>query len=351
MKRRAVAAAAVAVLLAAGCTTTKPVGGAGGKEANSTMRGITLPSWYRTDYDSPAADRYLRDIRATGARWVTFTPTWYQQRRTDTVMRPTEETASDASLERIVRRAHAAGLQVMIKPHVDLPGDGDRAEIRPRDSSAWFTAYRRFLTHYAGLAADTGAERLAVGTELAGVSGDTEAWTRVVDTVRDHYDGSLTYAANYDEYRRIRFWKELDVIGIDAYWPLSGRPTADTARLRRAWQPIAEELAAFARRQDRRILFTEAGYVSQRGSTTAPYAWDLSDRGGEAEQAAAYRALLETFTGRDWWAGVCWWMWDDWPDSGETPAKLAYTPHGKPAERVLRETWGASRGVPEETSS
>ncbi|MCX5334867.1 hypothetical protein [Streptomyces sp. NBC_00140] len=347
MKRRAVAAAAVAALLAAGCTTTKTSSGAGGKEATSTMRGITLPSWYRTDYESPAADRYLRDIRATGARWVTFTPTWYQQRRTDTVMRPTEETASDTSLERIVRRAHAAGLKVMIKPHVDLPGDGDRAEIRPRDSSAWFASYRRFLTHYADLATDTGAEQLAVGTELAGVSRDTEAWTRVVDTVRDHYDGPLTYAANYDEYRGIRFWKELDLIGIDAYWPLSGKPTADTARLRRAWQPIAEELAAFARRQDRRILFTEAGYVSQRGSTTAPYAWDLSHRSGDAEQAAAYRALLETFRGRDWWAGVCWWMWDDWPDSGETPAKLAYTPHGKPAERVLRETWGASPEVPE----
>lgn len=108
MKRRAVAAAAVAALLAAGCTTTKASSGAGGKEATSTMRGITLPSWYRTDYESPAADRYLRDIRATGARWVTFTPTWYQRRRTDTVMRPTEETASDASLERIVRCAHAA---------------------------------------------------------------------------------------------------------------------------------------------------------------------------------------------------------------------------------------------------
>ncbi|MDN3020916.1 hypothetical protein [Streptomyces sp. S.PB5] len=342
MSRRVVTAAAVAALLAAsGCTVTGSTPDAtDGREPAPVMRGITLPSWYRTDYDSPAADRYLRGIRATGARWVTLTPTWYQKRRTDTVMRPTEETASDTSLRRIVRRAHARGLKVMIKPHVDLPGDGDRAEIDPRDRAAWFTSYRRFITHYAALSADTGAEQFAVGTELAGVSGDTAAWTRTVDTVRDHYDGPLTYAANYDEYSKIRFWKELDLIGIDAYWPLSEQPTEDTARLRRAWKPIARELAAFARRQDRRILFTEAGYVSQRGSTTAPYAWDISGRTGYGEQAAAYRALLETFTGRRWWAGVCWWMWDDWPASGETPAKLAYTPHGKPAEKVLREKWG-----------
>lgn len=306
---------------------------------STTMRGITLPSWYRTDYDSPAAPRYLRGIKATGARWVTFTPTWYQKRVTDSAPHTTEETASDASLRRIVQRAHAAGLKVMIKPHVDLPGDVDRAEIRPRDRAAWFAAYRRFITHYAGLAADTGAEQLAVGTELAGVSGDTTAWTKVIKAVRDHYDGPLTYAANYDEYQHIHFWKDLDLIGIDAYWPLAEKATADPALLNRAWAPIRQKLAAYSARQHRRILFTEAGYVSQRGTTTAPYSWNVSTHPANAEQAAAYGALLDSFEGRKWWAGVCWWMWDDWPDSGETPARLAYTPRGKPAEEVLRRKW------------
>ncbi|GLP68519.1 hypothetical protein TUSST3_51420 [Streptomyces sp. TUS-ST3] len=316
-----------------------------GKGGRATLRGITLPSWYRTDYDSPAADRYLRGIRATGARWITLTPTWYQNHVTDSALHTTEETASDASVRRITDRAHALGLKVMIKPHVDLPGDQDRAGIRPRDRDAWFTAYRRFITHYADLAADTGAEQLAVGTELAGVSGDPAAWGKVVEEVRAHYDGPLTYAANYDEYRKVRFWKDLDLIGVDAYWPLSGTPTRDPAELRRAWKPIREELAAFAREQGRRVLFTEAGYVSQRGATTAPYSWTVSGRAAPDEQAAAYRALLDSFTGRDWWAGVCWWMWDDWPGSGETPARLAYTPHGKPAEAVLREKWGPAQGT------
>ncbi|SED25800.1 hypothetical protein SAMN05216489_02965 [Streptomyces sp. 3213] len=322
-----------AVLLAvSGCTSD-------GTAPLPTMRGFALPSWNRTDYDSPAAPRYLRDIRATGARWITLTPTWYQTHVTDSGPHTTEETASDASLRHIVARAHAAGLHVMIKPHIDLPGDVDRAEIRPRDRAAWFAAYRRFITHYADLAADTGAEQFAVGTELAGVSGDTAAWTKVVETVRDHYDGPLTYAANYDEYQRIHFWRSLDLIGIDAYWPLSAEPTRDPGRLRRAWVPIRKKLAAYAERQGRRILFTEAGYVSQRGSTTAPYSWTVSRTAGGAEQAAAYRALLDSFEGHTWWAGVCWWMWDDWPDSGETPVKLAYTPHGKPAEAVLRGKW------------
>ncbi|MFI1967656.1 glycoside hydrolase family 113 [Streptomyces cinnamoneus] len=358
MGRTAAVFAAVAVLLVAGCSSSgdedAPVpqdsGRTGGQPDDrkvNGMRGMTLPSWNTDDYGSPQAGTYLRQIAATGARWVTFTPTWYQDRVTDSALRTTGETAGDDSLRHIIRLAHEAGLKTMLKPHVDLVKGGDRAEIRPRDPDAWFADYERFITHYARLAADTGVEQFAVGTELAGTSGEGGRWSRTIAAVRERYKGPLTYAANYDEYRSVPFWKDLDVIGIDAYWPLADKATTDPARLRQAWQPIAETLAAFSARQHRKILFTEAGYVSQRGSTTAPYSWTVSKRDGDAEQAAAYDALLAAFDGKSWWEGVCWWMWDDWPDSGETAKRLAYTPHGKPAEQVLRRWWakpGSSGG-------
>ncbi len=348
MRRTVAALAAVAVLFVAGCSSSgdddasgPQSGGRSDDRKVSGLRGITLPSWNTDDYSGPQAGTYLRQIAATGARWVTFTPTWYQDRVTDSAMRATHETAGDDGLRHIIRLAHDAGLKTMVKPHVDLIGGGDRAEIRPADRDAWFAAYRRFITHYADLAAATGVEQFAVGTELAGTSQDGERWGATVAAVRERYRGPLTYAANYDEYRKVAFWRDLDVIGIDAYWPLADRPTTDAARLREAWQPIGEELAAFSAREHRKILFTEAGYVSQRGSTTAPYSWTVSKRDGDAEQAAGYEALLAAFDGKPWWAGVCWWMWDDWPDSGETAKRLAYTPHGKPAEKVLRKWWKA----------
>lgn len=340
--RTAVAALAAAVLATtgAGCTTTAPP--TAPAAAPEQVRGIALPSWAVTDYDSPAAPRYLRDIAATGARWISLTPTWYQRGVHDPAMHPTGETADDASLRHIIRLARAEGLKVQIKPHIDLPGDRDRAGIRPTDPDAWFAAYTRFITHYARIARHTGAEQLAVGTELAGTSRDGDRWRTVVSAVRAVYTGSLVYAANYDEYRHVAFWDSLDLIGVDAYWPLADRPTTDVRRLRLAWRPVAARLAAFSARHHRRVLFTEAGYASQRGATTAPWSWTVGKRPAEAEQAAAYEALLSVFDGRSWWAGVSWWMWDDWPGSGETPARLAFTPHGKPAEQVLR-TWWATR--------
>ncbi|WP_431045679.1 glycoside hydrolase family 113 [Streptomyces sp. P1-3] len=347
--RRATAAVTAALAFLTGCSgggdgstaprtgspTRSPATGGPGEQ----VRGITLPAWSTDDYDRPEARRYLRQIADTGAGWVVFTPTWYQDGPRRSAMHTTEETASDRSVRRIVGLAHAAGLKVMLKPHVDLVDGGDRAGIRPTDTDAWFTAYERFITHYAELAEEMGVERFAVGTELAGTSRDRRRWTEVISSVRGTYRGPLTYAANYDEYRRIRFWSSLDTIGIDAYWPLTETATTDPDRLAEGWRPIVTELAAFARRQDREILFTEAGYVSQRGSTTAPYSWTVSQRAAVSEQSAAYEALLTAFDGRPWWAGVCWWMWDDWPGSGETARRLAYTPHGKPAEDVLRRWW------------
>jgi len=334
--RRAAAALTAAVAVLTGCST-------GGDDPPAPhrvqLRGITLPAWNTDDYDRHEARRYLRQIAATGARWVVFTPTWYQDGVRDSAMHTTDETASDRGVRRIVGLAHAAGLKVMLKPHVDLVDGGDRAGIRPADRDAWFTAYERFITHYAELAEDLGAEQFSVGTELAGTSADRRRWTRVIAAVRDTYRGPLTYAANYDEYARIRFWRSLDVIGIDAYWPLTDSATTDPERLAKGWEPIVAELAAFAARQDRKILFTEAGYASQRGTTAAPYSWTVSEHPAADEQSAAYQALLTAFDGRSWWAGVCWWMWDDWPDSGETAPRLAYTPHGKPAEKVLRRWW------------
>ncbi|QXJ23780.1 hypothetical protein AGRA3207_004982 [Actinomadura graeca] len=346
--RGARTAALLAVLCAAAsCSVSGPPPG-GGRPGeprrgpappSARQHGVALPSWSEGDYGGPRAGAYVASIAAAGANWIQLNPTWYQDSPRDDGMHRTDETADDAGLRHIIGLARRAGLRVLLKPHVDLPGDQDRAAIRPRDRRRWYAAYTRLITHYADLARETGADELAVGTELAGLSGDRDPWLDVVAAVRARFRGTLVYAANYDEYEHVAFWDRLDLIGIDAYWPLASGPTTDVAQLRRAWQPILRRVARFSADRGRPVLFTEAGYVSQRGSTAAPYAWDISTADGAAEQAAAYEALLASCGGLGWWAGVHWWMWDDWPDAAETPRSLSYSPHGKPAERVLRRWW------------
>jgi hypothetical protein len=314
---------------------------AGSGASTPKQAGITHPAWWYDEYTYRFSDRALGQIDATGADWVVIVPTWYQRTTTTSTIAPERSgrTPSDASLRHAISVAHRNGLDVMLKPHVDLRNDSiDRATIRPSDPAAWFRSYTAFITHYADLARATGVEQLSVGTELAGTSRSTTRWRRVVQAVRARYSGPLTYAANFDEYRQVEFWDAVDLIGIDAYWALSDHPTTDTSALQRAWAPIADRLASLSSRWHRRVLFTEAGYASQRGSTTAPWDWEISTRRSDAEQAAAYTALLRTFWAKSWFAGVHWWMWDDFPGAEEDQT-IDYTPHGKAAENVLRRWW------------
>jgi hypothetical protein len=303
------------------------------------QRGFAMPTYTVEGYRSPQAVRYLDEIAATGATWVQFNPTWFQRDARSATIAPSADTPSDASLAHIVSAAHRAGLKVLLKPLLDLADDGGyRGTIRPAERAAWFASYTAFMVHYADLAARWNVAQLAVGTELAGVSGHRDGWLRVIRTVRGHYHGTLLYAANFDEYHQVAFWDAVDLIGIDAYWKLGDRPTTDVNALLQAWEPIVRDLSALASRTGRHVLFTEAGYTSRRGSTTAPWDWTVGTAPDQAEQEAAYQALLAALSGRRWWAGVFWWCWDVPPAQSVTDP-LGYSPHGKAAEAVVRRWW------------
>lgn len=324
----------VAVLLVCSSST-----GALSLESRWQQRGFALPTWTRDGYADPKMDKYIHEIVETGADWIQLTPTEYQSSDTANEIKSTSQTATDAGVERAISLAHQYGLKVLLKPLVDVPDSpGSQAKIHPSDRSAWFSSYTSFISHYADIASRYKVEEFSVGTELAGVSGDRGRWLKVIQAVRARYRGTLVYAANFNEYSHISFWGALDLIGIDAYWSLSQHPTTNAAKLEQAWRPIRARLAAFAADHHRRILFTEAGYTSARGTTTLPYSWTISQTPDQAEQAAAYQALLATFSEQRWWAGVFWWVWDVLPDDGSGHA-LDFTPRGKAAENVVRRWW------------
>ncbi len=183
-----------------------------------------------------------------------------------------------------------------------------------------------------------GADEFAVGTELAGISGYRDRWLTVIAGIRVRYPGPILYAANYDEYRKVAFWDAVDMIGIDAYWPLSAVPTRDEAALRAAWEPIRKQLADYSGLQQKKILFTEAGYTSRQGTTTSPYSPRVSSTPDQQEQSAAYQALLDTFDGEPWWEGVMWW-YSAIPGADPARTDLDYSIEGKESEDVVRRRW------------
>ena len=93
---------------------------------------------------------------------------------------------------------------------------------------------------------------------------------------------------------------------------------------------------------DKRVLFTEVGYSSYDGTNITPF--DLANLhpgagADEAEQAAAYDALLDVMSEREWWDGAFWWNWETNPNPTQS---TSFTPQHKLVQDVLAAHYGGA---------
>lgn len=319
-------------------TTTEPSPPPPEVEAQLPQNGAAAPVWDDEIYGTDDYAALLARLAGAGAKWVSLVPTWYQDQVDSSTIYSEDggRTATDASLVAAIEEAHSLGLNVILKPHVDVAAGGGRISIEPTDVDGWFASYREMILHYAAMAASNDVAQFVVGTELRGTSVHEDDWREIIADIREVYSGPVTYAANHDEVTQVGFWDDLDFIGVDAYYPLSEIPTTIISDLRRAWGPIVESLAEVAERFGRSVVFTEVGYPSQEGATIQPYNPNFSDVVSEEEQAAALQAMIESLGPEPWFGGFHWWMWFE-DDPGH--AALGYMPEGKLAGDILEDYW------------
>ena len=310
------------------------------------QQGVAYASWQQGEYSSVESDQTLATVvKPIGVNWISVVVTCYQNSFTATEIQcDSDRTPTDDDLKHAVDYAHSLGLQVMLKPHVDLDDGQWRGEIELGGDeaawTAWFAEYTNFITHYAALAQETGIEYFVIGTELQGTSSREVEWRAVTAAVRAVYHGPLTYAANHgEEVLNLTWWDAVDAIGVDAYYPLTESDAPTLPELRSAWTPIVERLGQLSKQWNRRVILTEAGYQSRNGTNRTP--WHVETKAIDLqEQADSYQAVFDSFTGHDWWQGVFWWYWNVRLDQGG-PENSGFTANNKPAENVLRLNYGA----------
>lgn len=317
------------------------------------QKGMSYATWTAGAYSLPDSDTSLEQLAETGANWIALIVTCYQDDLTSTQIAANASTPTDADLIHVIQRAHGLGLKVLLKPHLDLAQDpahwrGEIGNATTTESqwADWFAAYRSFIEHYAELASAYGADQFCVGTELEGTSHRAAEWREIVAAVRAKYDGPITYAGNHDgEELRLTWWDAVDSIGVDAYYPLTTRTDPSLSQLRAAWQVRTAALAGLAAKWQKPIILTEIGYRSIDGAAMHPWDYQTTAKIDLAEQAVCYQAALESVYGQPWFAGIYWWAWSPDPRKGG-PTDDDYTPHGKPAEAILR-AWYQATDRPE----
>ncbi|MGY0407270.1 MAG: glycoside hydrolase family 113 [Polaribacter sp.] len=235
-------------------------------------------------------------------------------------------------------------IKIMVKPQIWVWKGEYTGFIEMKTQENWGIleeSYANFILTYAKVAQEIHADILCIGTELEKfVAKRPKYWQKLIKKIRKIYKGKLTYAANWDEYKRISFWKELDFIGIDAYFPLSDKKTPLVKDFEFGWKTYKKEIMEVQQRFQKPILFTEYGYRSIDYSGKEP--WNSNRVKGNinlAAQTNGLKAIHNQFWKEGWFAGGFIWKWFHTNNKVSGGNNNRFTPQNKPAEQLLKELY------------
>ncbi|WP_194774782.1 glycoside hydrolase family 113 [Pararhodonellum marinum] len=286
----------------------------------------------------------LEKLAETGTNFISQTPFGWQTEKNSPEIK--WEVHSDRmwwgerllGLEETTQAARDLGIESILKPHLWVrgawPGEIEMNEEASWD--AWFANYESFILYYAQFAQENEIPVLCIGTELEKSSHREQNWRKIIEKVREVYDGQLVYAANFTEFEHIRFWDQLDFIGIQAYFPLSEKNKPNLSDLKKGWNKQLPSIEKIQQRFQKPVIFTEIGYCNTSDAAQEPWIWPNERKTAEISeeiQALCYRAFFESVWPKPWLAGVYFWKW--YPDPREREPD--FTPQNKAAERIMRE--------------
>jgi len=126
-------------------------------------------------------------------------------------------------------------------------------------------------------------------------------WRTLIKDVRKHYHGLVSYAANYDSYHEVAFWDALDLMGINAYFPLRAKTDVSIKKEERVghfqkkWTTALQELKTFRKEnklEEQAVIFTELGYNDRAMSSLEPWRGYGFSIIGEIEKEEDQRLIL-----------------------------------------------------------
>lgn len=237
-----------------------------------------------------------------------------------------------------------AKVKVMVKPQIWVSRGLYTGYIEMKSEENWKLledSYEKFILDYAVIAEKMKAEILCIGTELEKfVAQRPKYWSLLITKIKKVYKGRLTYAANWDEFKRVPFWKQLDLIGVDAYFPLSDKKTPTVAEFENGWKQHKKEIKKIQKENNKPILFTEYGYRSIDFTGKKP--WESNRVEGRVNLVAqknATQAIFNQFWSEDWFAGGFIWKWFHNHEKVGGENNNRFTPQNKPAEKLIRKLY------------
>ena len=253
---------------------------------------------------------------------------------------------SAKGIKQYAKEFNDSKIKIMLKPQIWVLGGKFTGFIKMNSEADWLTfekSYKEFILEYAQIATDIDASIFCIGVELEQFTiNRPKFWVQLIDEIKEVYSGELTYASNWNEYKRVTFWNKLDYIGVDAYFPLSDLKNPSVLELSKGWKNHKDELIQAHKKFKKPILFTEYGYRSVNYTGKEP--WNSESRTSSETnlnaQTNAMVAVYSKFWTEHWFAGGFLWKW--FPNHSAAGGVLdnRFTPQNKPAQKIIKFVYG-----------
>ena len=309
------------------------------EESTNKINGVNLVSPSKKFFDK----KNLDEVAHVGAKWVAIIPYAFSHSGHPNVSFDHERQwwgERSEGIRSLITFSKKRNLNVMLKPHVWVRGQGwtgDYVLNSEKDWKIWEKEYTKYILNYAKIADSMNVSIFCIGTEYRVPARERpDFWITLINQIKTVYKGKLTYAANWDNYQNISWWKELDYIGIDAYFPLETEHTPSIVEIKSGWDSVSVGLEKISRKWDKPILFTEYGF--QNLNYAAGKHWEIKksiDNRNDQAQKNAYQATFMALWDKKWFAGGFLWKWH-LTNLGIKKHVVGFTPQGKPTQEIIR---------------
>ena len=290
----------------------------------------------------------FQGLKAMNVDWVSVIPYAYTRKNASEVVYNYQHQWWGEREEGVIETIQLAknqGIKVMLKPHVWISGEGWPGKFNCSSEAEWKQwedSYSAYILRFATIADSMDVPIFCIGTEYRiAVRERPKFWSALIDSVRRVYKNKVTYAANWDNYERVSFWKQLDFIGIDAYFPITSSKHPGVEELEKGFEKLSMRLETFSDSCNQQVVFTEYGFRSLDYATSGYYKYQIDELSTNPQlQANAYTTFFNTLWKEPWMLGGFFWKYQFRSEKelgGLENNK--YTPQFKPAERIITENY------------
>ena len=305
------------------------------------QRGATI-TVYTDSHFASKASAMLDHLATLGVNSVSAVIVFTQSTYTSNDPHLAPYVASPQEMQTFITAAHQRGMSVMIRP---LMNDGNlapqwRGTVLPTDLPGWFSNYYNGVVRpYASL---NGVDTIDIGSEMATLADRQPGWWLwLISGLRSSFPGvRLTYSSTDwialpgQQQPYPTFAESLDLIGVDAFFPLKGVTNGyDINQLVSAWQGPLGEVNRLATYYHKPVLFTEIGLASECCTLSQPFVWNSQGAPNLQAQAVYYAAACRAI--RPWRIGLYWWEYNGFDPLTSPAADNGFSPYGKPAEQEM----------------